>query len=211
MPDYSKGKIYTIRCKNDPSLIYVGSTIQPLSVRFGGHKIDSKREKYKSTLLYTKIEDWNDWYIELYLNFPCNSVEELRKKEGEVIREIGTLNKIIAGRTKKEYREDNKDRYKEYREENKEKIQETIKKYREENKTKIQEKVKQYYENNKEKILLYAKQYYNDNLEGKKEYRKQSFTCACGGHFTISHKTRHEATKIHLNFISNQQASKLFP
>ena len=38
MPDYTKGKIYTIRCKTDDTLIYVGSTIQPLSVRFGGHK-----------------------------------------------------------------------------------------------------------------------------------------------------------------------------
>ena len=28
MPDYSKGKIYTIRNKHDENLIYVGSTIE---------------------------------------------------------------------------------------------------------------------------------------------------------------------------------------
>ena len=46
MPDYSKGKIYTIRCINDPSFIYVGSTIQSLAKRFGGHKKDSIKTKY---------------------------------------------------------------------------------------------------------------------------------------------------------------------
>jgi hypothetical protein len=30
---YKNGKIYTIRCKNDDTLIYVGSTTQPLFKR----------------------------------------------------------------------------------------------------------------------------------------------------------------------------------
>ncbi len=111
MPDYSKGKIYTIRCKNDPSLIYVGSTIQSLAKRMGGHK-DSKKNKikYPNHQLYTKIEDWKDWYIELYENCPCDNKEELLKREGEIIREIGTLNRSVAGRTKKEWEIDNADK-----------------------------------------------------------------------------------------------------
>lgn len=43
MPDYSNGKIYTIRCYSNPNHIYVGSTTQPLSKRFGGHKCSSKK------------------------------------------------------------------------------------------------------------------------------------------------------------------------
>ena len=117
MPDYSKGKIYTIRCKNDPSLIYVGSTIQSLAKRLGEHRRHSRQErckiKYPNHQLYTKIEDWNDWYIELYENCPCNSKEELCKREGEIIREIGTLNRCVAGRSNKEsqkiWRENNKE------------------------------------------------------------------------------------------------------
>jgi len=119
MPDYKQGKIYTIRCKTDTSLIYVGSTIQSLAKRFGGHKKECKRS---NMLLYSKIENWNDWYIELYLNYPCNSVEELRKKEGEIIREIGTLNKIIAGRTIQQYNIDNPDRMKNWKHNNPEKM-----------------------------------------------------------------------------------------
>ena len=53
--------------------------------------------------------DINDWYIELYENFPCDNKEQLNNREGKVIREIATLNKNIAGRTMKEYYETNKE------------------------------------------------------------------------------------------------------
>ena len=139
MPDYSKGKIYTIRNKNDLSAVYVGSTIQSLAVRLGEHKRDSKRDGYIKVAFYNQIQDWNDWYIELYENFPCFSIEELRKREGEVIREIGTLNKNIAGRTKTDY-----DKY--YRESHKEQIQEKYKEYYRENQQKERERLSKYYE-----------------------------------------------------------------
>ena len=38
---------------------------------------------------------------------PCNNKEILLKREGEIIREIGTLNKEISGRTREEYEKDN--------------------------------------------------------------------------------------------------------
>ena len=101
MIDYSLGKIYTIRCKSDDSLIYVGSTVQKLSMRWGGHKNTAK--KHPSWDLFVAINNkWHKWYIELYEDFPCKSREELHKREGEITRLIGTLNMIIAGRTKQE-------------------------------------------------------------------------------------------------------------
>ena len=42
---YKNGKIYTIRCKNDDTLIDIGSTIQPLFERWYGHKIRVNNEK----------------------------------------------------------------------------------------------------------------------------------------------------------------------
>ena len=105
MPDYQKGKIYTIRCRDDETLIYVGSSIQPLSVRWGGHKRDMLKKPHYP--LYKNMLDKgvDMFYIELYEECPCNSEEQLHKREGEVIREIGSLNKLIAGRTRKEYRQ----------------------------------------------------------------------------------------------------------
>jgi hypothetical protein len=155
MPDYSKGKIYTIRCRTDDSLIYVGSTIQPLCERLASHKKNSKTERDKNTLIYKTINgDWDNWYIELHSLCPCNSKEELFKKEGEITREISTLNMNVAGRTQKEY-------YHEHKEQ-------------------ILEQQKKYYEENKEKILTTVNNYKNNNKEKISEKKKEKITCECG-------------------------------
>ncbi len=44
------------------------------------------------------------FYIELYERYKCNTKEELNIHEGEIIRQIGTMNMKIAGRTQKEYK-----------------------------------------------------------------------------------------------------------
>jgi len=78
MPDYKQGKIYTIRCKTDDTLIYVGSTIEPLCRRMSKHKYDSLNKP--TIFFYQHIDDWDNRYIELFENFPCNSKEELNKR-----------------------------------------------------------------------------------------------------------------------------------
>jgi len=199
MPDYSKGKIYTIRCKNDSSLIYVGSTIQPLAKRWGLHKCDSLKKPEQ--LIYKTINnDWDNWYIELYQNCPCNSKEELLKREGEIIREIGNLNQRIEGIKRKE----NQNEYnKEYYEKNKEKLYEKQKKYRDNNREKLNEisrkYSKKYRENNKEK----CKEYYEENKEKINEYKKEKYYCNCGGCYTNAGKSIHLKTKIHQNYLAS--------
>ena len=174
MPDYQQGKIYTIRCRTDDTLIYVGSTMQSLSKRWGGHKVHSKEESRKNRLIYTTINgDWDNWYIELYELYPCSCKAELCKKEGEIIRLIANLNVKIEGRTQKEYRDNNKEKIaekkKERYEENKEKIAEQKKEYRDNNKEKIAEKLKEWYEANKEK----RKEYRDNNKEKIAEKKRQ--------------------------------------
>jgi hypothetical protein len=149
MPDYGNGKIYTIRCKTDDTLIYVGSTIQSLAVRWGGHKKDSIKEKDKNRLIYMTInDDWDNWYYELYELYPCSCKDELCRKEGEIIRLIGTLNDRMAGQTGKEWYEANKG-----------KRSEQIKEYQKNNKEKIADQKKNWYEANKEKRKAYMKEY----------------------------------------------------
>ena len=46
---------------------------------------------------------FHDFYIELYELIPCSSKEELIMREGQVIRQFATLNKVIPGRTPGEY------------------------------------------------------------------------------------------------------------
>ena len=149
------GKIYTVKSyKSDE--VYVGSTIQELSMRMGGHRADYKKGNIlgKNKLIVENIEDW---YIELYELFPCNLKTELKRREGEVIREIGTLNKQIAGRTVKEYHTDHK---------------EEIKQYNTDHKEKIKQYYKQYNANNKEEKKQYNKQYQTDDeIKLKKQYK----------------------------------------
>ena len=165
MPDYTKGKIYTIRCRTDDTLIYVGSTIQPLSVRLGGHKVRSNNAKYQNNLLYRNINhNWDNWYIELYEENSCENKEQLGKREGEVIRLIGTLNSRIEGRTKREYYKDNTN-----------KIAEQMKQLYKANKNKKLEYQKTYYENNKGKILEYQKQY-KYNKKNKRDSSSDGLT-----------------------------------
>ncbi|KAJ1463640.1 hypothetical protein T484DRAFT_1758676 [Baffinella frigidus] len=185
-PDYSKGKIYTIRCRTNPEHIYVGSTIQPLSKRWGGHKTSSVYKKRSHLLIYVTIRGdelgWDNWFIELYEDFPCERREEMLKREGEIIRKIGSLNMKIAGRTDEEYVNDNKELLSQkgakYRKENKEQIQACAKKryysddrqakiqvYREENKKQLSQTSKIYRETHSEEIKLKKNRYYINNQE----------------------------------------------
>jgi hypothetical protein len=161
MPDYGKGKIYTIRCRTNDTLIYVGSTIQSLSKRWGGHKDHSKEEKRKNMLIYRTINnDWNNWFIELYELYPCSCKAELCRREGEIIRLIANLNVKIEGRTQKEYYEDHKEQVKEYHKE-----------WYEENKEKRLEQGKEWYDANKEKKAKSGHAYY---LRKKLEKQQQT-------------------------------------
>ena len=75
---YHRGKIYTIRCRYDDSKIYVGSTINDLSRRMTGHRCLSLRKSFK---LYQEVNgDWDNWYIELFENYPCNSKQKTQKR-----------------------------------------------------------------------------------------------------------------------------------
>jgi len=183
--DYSKGKIYRIVC-DTTGLTYIGSTVETLSKRLTKHKDKYKQYLKGNTNFVTSFDIIkNDNYkIILLENCPCNSKEELHKIERKYIETIECVNKVIPGRTRKEYFEDNKNKLneknKEYREKNKDKIKEQKKEWYETNKDKMKEqkkeKNKEYYENNKDK----HKEYYETNkdkiLEQKKEYYETNKT-----------------------------------
>ena len=220
MPDYTKGKIYCLRSHQTDD-VYVGSTVESLSNRKAKHKNAYKRFLNGKSNYVTSFEiiKYDDCYIELIEDCPCENKEQLSKKEGEYIRNMDCINKYVAGRTVKEYREDNKEKIKEkakeYRENNKEKIKE----YYEDNKEKIKEKAKEYRENNKEKIRESKKKYRENNKEKIKEYRennkekiqeyrkrgrekeKEKVVCECGSVVSKHHLARHKRTIKHQEFL----------
>ncbi len=93
MPNYKNGKIYSVRCYNGDTLIYIGSTTQTLSKRWGDHKNNFRTGAH---LPYHKlVVDIKDWYIQLEEEFPCDNKEQLEKREFEIMRNISTLNRTL--------------------------------------------------------------------------------------------------------------------
>jgi len=180
--NYKNGKIYKL-WSVDNDLVYVGSTTQPLSKRLGEHK-----GKYNTTNSQILFANSNDVKIELLEQIECDNIEQLHRLEGEYIRRLDCVNKRIAGRTykewcedntehlkeqRKEYIEKNKEQKKEKNEKNKEQHKEKMKEWYDKNKEKKKEQIKEWYEVNKEKILEQRKKHYEDNKEQKKEYYKK--------------------------------------
>ena len=173
MPDYKQSKIYTITCED--GAVYVGRTITTLEQRLAVHK------SAKNCSIYNHIhtnynDDWSKSKMELYENYPCNSKKELEKKEGEIIRLIGTINRIISGRTRKEWCEDNKEKKNTY--------------------------YKIWSENNKEYLKEYEQ---TPNRKERRNIRlQQVIECDCGCLSTKGHIARHIKTKRHQDLMENQ-------
>ena len=218
MRNYQNGKIYAVRSRSRPDLVYVGSTVSPLSERMGRHRGPNNDCTSK------QIVDIGDAYIELIELYPCNSKEELNRREGHFQRSMDCVNKVIAGRTIAEYREDNKEafaaRQKQYQEDNKEAISAykkqyyednkeadaaRVKQYREDNKESIAARQKQYREDNQEYISALYKQYQRDNKEKLNRYQRQYKqskkdirTCICGSQYDYGYsRKKHYTTQKH--------------
>ena len=164
MPDYSLGKIYMIYPKvdgADEGDVYYGSTTVTLARRMAKHRDKDCRSK----ILFDKYGIEN-CFIELVQEYPCETKDELTKKEGEYIRANKCVNKVIPGRTQKEYRVDNLD-----------KLKENQKQHYIENRDKLLENQKQYYIENHNKRLEYIKQYRIDNRDKINELQRQKATC----------------------------------
>ena len=195
MPDYSKGKIYSIRSHLTDD-VYIGSTIETLAKRLFNHKRYYKQwlnKKTNYTSSYKIIEkDFENCYIELVENYPCNNKNELCRREGEIIRNTTCINKNIAGRTQKEWGNDNK-----------EILAEKRKQYSDNNKQIIAEKQKKYNEEHKETIVEYKKQYRENNKQIIAEKAKEKYTCECGSTIRKNDKSQHEKTKKHQSFVNS--------
>ncbi len=178
--DFSKGKIYKITNDfNDD--VYVGSTCNTLSRRFSAHKCDYIKDDCNQRPLYKLMNEigFDRFRIQLICDYPCEDKYQLKQKEGEFIRLIGSLNKNIAGRKKQEYNHEERDKIKlsekKYRNEHPENIRLWKQNYYEKHKENIKNRRIVYRQENKELIAKQKKEYYLNNIDKKKEYDKQRY------------------------------------
>ena len=182
MPDYSKGQIYKI-VDIGFNKCYIGSTVESLSQRMARDRTKYKswkEGKYRFTSSFTLFDEYgvDNCKIEWIEDYPCNSKKELDAREGYYQQTIECINKNVSGRSSKDY-------YKDKCEE----IKEKVKTYKKENPDKIREKNCRYFQENKS-LLMEKKQ------------------CACGASYTYWHKTRHEKTLKHQQYIQNQTTTQ---
>ena len=125
---YHNGNIYKI-VDIGYNKCYIGSTTEGLSLRMARHRTNYKQFLNGSKKFISSYDVFNEYgiescKIELIEYFKCDTLQELRKREGEHIKNNECVNKRVEGRNVKEYREQNKDKIKEYREQHKDKMQE---------------------------------------------------------------------------------------
>jgi ribosomal protein L9 len=89
--------------------MYIGSTTKTLKLRLQQHIKDSKLNKMVSSDQIIKEFGADNVKIELIEEVKCENRKELCKLEGEYIRKLECVNKNVAGRTLKEYREEEKE------------------------------------------------------------------------------------------------------
>ena len=175
---YNNSMIYTIRSPHTDKF-YIGSTTQKLCKRFANHKsdYDAYVNNKKNYITSFKIIELGDSYIELLEQINCDTKTQLEMREGELIRIHKDLciNKMIAGRTHTQYRNEHIGEAKQYRIDNAKKIKENMKQYRLDNFDKLKEQKKEYIlkNNNMDKMKQYEKQYRLDNAEQIKQRKKQ--------------------------------------
>ena len=84
-PNYQSAKIYAIRSKQT-DLVYIGSTTQKLSARLTNHRT-------RTDTTSRHILKYQDAWIELIKDFPCNTLDELLEEEGKYINEYHCVNR----------------------------------------------------------------------------------------------------------------------
>ena len=106
--NYQRSKIYRIYSDLDEleGCEYIGSTAKlTLAQRMTGHRADAKRGK--TSRLYQLMRQYGieNFSIELVEQYPCNSKDELRQRENQVIRERRPVwNTNAAFQTVEEYK-----------------------------------------------------------------------------------------------------------
>ena len=192
MNKYENGRIYKI-VDNAYTKCYVGSTCESLCKRFARHRqhynayTNGKRTTLTTSFLLFEEFGIENCKIELIEHFPCSNGEELRKKEGFYIREMDCVNKVVAGRTTKEYNQ-------EYFKKNHDKVLQTCKEYR---------------DNNKEKEQLRHQQKYQRYKEKQNARRKEKLQCPiCFCQISRRYMKKHRLGKHNQEEIKNTENSE---
>jgi hypothetical protein len=210
--NYANTIIYKIVC-NDLNITecYVGHTTD-FVCRKKSHKkrCTTETDKKYNLKVYKIIRDnggWDNYSIIEIEKFPCQDVNEAKKKEREWFENLNSsLNTNFPQRNKEEYRIANKDKLaikkKEYYIANRDEFAIKQKEYHIANRDEIVIKQKERRILHKDEIAIKKKEYYIANIDEIKEKKSKKFVCECGKERNYSQKARHMRTKVHIDYLN---------
>jgi hypothetical protein len=175
--DFSKGLIYSIVCKTDETLLYVGSTTN-FTQRKNLHKkscIDETHRchNYPVYVIIRANGGWDNFDMKPVKEFPCESKIQLVIEEEKNRKEMkANLNTNKAYISPEELTQEKKEWHNQNYKRNKKQIIEKNKIYNKKNKEHLSEYYKNYREKTKEKTKEYHKQHYEKNKQQIQERRK---------------------------------------
>jgi len=184
-----KSVIYVIRRLHDLKVIYVGSS-NNIEERIRKHNFSiDNGSKCKIHQEMKRLGEYNILFEVIHEFITVKTKKELALYEGCYQRIYPDLfNRQIAGRTKKIYYNDHK-----------QKLTENMRLYYKNHKEVFKIYNKDYRENNKEQIKISKKQYYENNKEELIEKNKTKYTCSCGSTLRLCDKARHNRSLKHLS------------
>lgn len=100
--NYKEGKIYAIRSKQTEDF-YISSTCCSLTKRFSQHKGRFTKEGNALPCPSKEILKYDDAFIELMELCPCENIDELNRRAGQLIREH--RNKCVNAKVAKEQKQ----------------------------------------------------------------------------------------------------------
>ena len=154
--------------------VYIGSTGKTLNERLSGHKHEYKKFQERKTDYTSSFEilEFKDYSIQLIESKECETKQNRGIIEGyHILNNPTAVNKYMPGRTKQQWISENKQQTSEYQ--------------------------KRYYQNNREYVKNRVKQQY----QNIKEHLNEKHICQCGKIYSTHHKTRHEKSQKHINYI----------
>jgi len=171
MKDYSKTIMYKII---GSGMTYYGHTTKTLERRKSLHIAEAKssRKSYCTSKLIIDAGDFEMIEIEKY---PCANKKEAHAREGWWITNNGCINKVIPGRTDKEY----------------------MRAYNEANRDHLLAQQKAYREAHKAEKAAYMKAY-DDTHKAEIAAQKRAYNEANRDHISAQKKAYHEAHKAEL-------------
>mgnify|MGYP006307687783 CR=1 FL=1 len=183
---YKNAKIYKI-VDVGYAKCYIGSTYNTLKKRMSSHVecYNSYRSgKCGRTTVYNMFDEFGviNCKIELIENYPCNNRDELNAREGYWQKQTECVNKVIVGRTNKEYHEQHKEEL------NRRRMIYARNHVEQENASKAE-----WAKNNPEKVKEAVKR----NNAKRRTYLLEKVECECGCKVTRVGLIKHCKTKKH--------------